>query len=235
MSFDPKDEEEELFSEVESKVNDDADKSAASEEEQEEEQTVEKASKAARKLEPIVLAHVLGPKYQPVKPRVIAKQLKLPSEQHKALKLAIKRLAKAGKVSYGAGHLVRPPQQSKVQAPKSRVQSQEIEISSRKSEVVDGSPSVRESKRDSKNIIIGTFRRTSRGFGFVRPKVAKRGDKSTDIYIAAGVTMDASDRDVVRVRLSRGKARGKGGMLRQAGEVVGIIEGGKPQVGGGEK
>src|SRR6478609_4783938 len=73
------------------------------------EAVVEKASQAARKLEPIVLAHVLGPKYQPVKPRVIAKQLELPSEQHKALKLAIKRLAKAGKVSYGAGHLVRAP------------------------------------------------------------------------------------------------------------------------------
>ena len=51
----------------------------------------EKASSAARKLEPIVLAHVTGAKYQPVKPRVIAKQLKLPSEQHQALKLAIKR------------------------------------------------------------------------------------------------------------------------------------------------
>src|SRR5687767_7171971 len=73
------------------------------------EEVTEKASKAARKLEPIVLAHVLDANYQPVKPRVIAKQLRLPGEQHKALKLAIRRLAKAGKVSYGAGHLVRPP------------------------------------------------------------------------------------------------------------------------------
>src|SRR6478672_2956893 len=84
-----------------------------------ESQPPEKASQAARKLEPIVLAHVLAPKYQPVKPRVIAKQLRLPSEQHKALKLAIRRLAKAGKLSYGAGHLVRAPQKSKVQGPKS--------------------------------------------------------------------------------------------------------------------
>src|SRR5689334_24574933 len=118
MSFDPTDEEE-LFPEVESKENGDADNSAADEEEQ----SVEKASKAARKLEPIVLAHVLGPKYQPVKPRVIAKQLKLPSEQHKALKLAIKRLAKAGKISYGAGKLVSAPQKGKVQGPKFEVQS----------------------------------------------------------------------------------------------------------------
>src|SRR5207247_1226325 len=144
----------------------------------------------------------------------------LASEQHKALKLAIKRLAKAGKVSYGAGHLVRAPNKSKVQGPKSKVESREIEIRGRKSAVSE-QPS---RNRDSKNVIIGTFRRTSKGFGFVRPKGAKRGDKSTDIYIAAGATMDASDRDVVRVRLSRSKARGKGGVLRQAGEIVEIIE-----------
>src|SRR6476659_5847639 len=102
MNSDTTDEdEEELFPEAN-------DKTEAVDETAGDEQIVEKASPAARKLEPIVLAHVLGPKYQPVKPRVIAKRLKLPSEQHKALKLAIKRLAKAGKLTYGAGHLVRP-------------------------------------------------------------------------------------------------------------------------------
>src|SRR5690348_922203 len=175
----------------------------------------EKASKAARKLEPIVLAHVLGPKYQPVKPRVIAKQLRLPSEQHKALKLAIRRLAKAGKISYGAGHLVSAPQKGKVQGPKSEVQSrgsgvrgQGSEVRGRKPEVSDG----QRLNRDSKNAVVGTFRRTSKGFGFVRPQGAKRGDRAGDIYIAAGATMDASDHDVVRVRLSRSQARGKGGV-----------------------
>src|SRR5947208_16223006 len=105
MSFDPTDEEEELFPEVASEADGDRREDSTPAAKQE---TVEKASKAARKLEPIVLAHVLRPNYQPVKPRVIAKQLDLPSEQHKALKLAIKRLAKAGKLTYGAGHLVRP-------------------------------------------------------------------------------------------------------------------------------
>src|SRR5262245_34094280 len=103
MSFDPEDDIEELFPEAESDENTEYDKRHGEKKHGEvvqrqsdaDEQVVEKASKAARKLEPIVLAHVLGPKYQPVKPRVIAKQLKLPSEQHKALKLAIKRLAKA--------------------------------------------------------------------------------------------------------------------------------------------
>src|SRR6478735_4525584 len=112
MSFDPNDDEE-LFPDTEAEIE-------TTEDSDEQEVVLEKASAAARKLEPLILAHVLGPKYQPVKPRVIAKQLKLPSEQHKALKLAIKRLAKAGKVSYGAGHLVRAPNKSKVQGPKSK-------------------------------------------------------------------------------------------------------------------
>src|SRR5947207_729793 len=111
MSFDPKDNKEELFPEIESDANDDEEDRP--EDEAETEEVVERASKAARKLEPIVLAHVLGPKYQPVKPRVIAKQLKLPSEQYKALKLAIRRLVKAGKLLYGSGHLVRRPQSGK--------------------------------------------------------------------------------------------------------------------------
>src|ERR1051325_161793 len=99
MTFDPEDDTEELFPEAATKDE------AETAEGGDEEPVAEKASQAARKLEPIVLAHVLASKYQPVKPRVIAKQLKLPSEQHKALKLAIRRLAKAGKVSDGAGHL----------------------------------------------------------------------------------------------------------------------------------
>ncbi|MEX2027697.1 MAG: hypothetical protein WEH44_10350, partial [Pirellulaceae bacterium] len=69
----------------------------------------ERASQTAKRLEPVVLAHVMAPKYQPVKPRVIAKQLDLPSEQHRALKLAIRSLVKDGKLAYGKGHQVRRP------------------------------------------------------------------------------------------------------------------------------
>src|SRR5215475_12924944 len=105
MNSDSEDDTEEIFPEL----ADTNDSPSDSDDDAQDRETVEKASKAARKLEPIVLAHVLRPNYQPVKPRVIAKQLNLPSEQHKALKLAIKRLAKAGKVVYGAGHLVRAP------------------------------------------------------------------------------------------------------------------------------
>ncbi|MDX1945967.1 MAG: ribonuclease R [Pirellulaceae bacterium] len=181
----------------------------------------EKASQAARKLEPIVLAHVLGPQYQPVKPRVIAKQLKLPSEQHKALKIAIRRLVKAGKLSFGSAHIVRPP---KGAATPPRAKEKDSRGNGEKT------PPPKPITRDElpsearKNIVTGTFRRTASGFGFVRPQGATRGDKSTDIYIAAQATLDAADRDLVRVRLSRKQARGRGGALRQAGEIVEIVE-----------
>jgi ribonuclease R len=224
MSFDPTDDNEELFPDIQSAAKDKDD----GEGDDEAEPVVEKASQAARKLEPIVLAHVLGPKYQPVKPRVIAKQLGLPSEQHRALKLAIRRLVKAGKLVFGSGHIVRPPPKAKAVESGRAKGKPEREGKALTSALSQGERESRSqsapSSRDSKNIVTGSFRRTSKGFGFVRPQGAKRGDKSGDIYIAAGATMDASDRDVVRVRLSRKQARGRGGMLRQAGEIVEIVE-----------
>src|SRR5262245_231584 len=214
MSFDP-----------ENAVNEEITEEVVESEEDTEEQQqteVEKASPAARKLEPVVLAHVLGPKYQPVKPRVIAKQLKLPSEQHKALKLAIRRLVKAGKLVYGPGHQVRGPrsrsQESGVKRQETPDRRQGTGDRRQRSDEAGRSP------RDAKNIVVGTFRRTSKGFGFVRPQGARRGDKEGDVYIAASSTMDAADRDLVRVRLSRNKARGRGGQLRLAGEIVEIVE-----------
>ena len=191
----------------------------------EEQAIVEKASKAARKLEPQILAHVLAPKYQPVKPRVIAKQLRLASDQHKALKLAIRRLVKAGKLVYGSGHIVRPPKKAESGKPKaeSRKPKSGEHIAHARFPLPE-SPAPSLQPRGSKFGVTGVFRRTASGFGFVRPQGATRGDRSGDIYIPARSTMDAADRDVVRVRLSRSHARGKGGQLRQAGEIVEILE-----------
>jgi ribonuclease R len=205
----------------------------------------EKASAAARKLEPIVLAHVLRPNYQPVKPRVIAKQLNLPTEQHRALKLAIRRLVKAGKLAYGDKHIVRPPGSAKPSdrqtkqtgrsqsAPEPPTSETDFELRAaakkagreprpygKRNHRSDPFPT----ERPDRNVVLGTFRRTSRGFGFVRPLGAGRGDKSGDIYIPAAATLDAADRDVVRVRLSSKRVRGKGGVPRVTGEIVGVVE-----------
>ena len=214
MSFDPTEDSEALFTNEETAAETTENEAAdEADEDTDGDEAPEKASPAARKLEPIILAHVLAPKYQPVKPRVIAKQLKLPSEQHKALKLAIRRLVKSGKLSFGSGHQVRPPQPAKQLKPRP----------SRDRDPLTPTRSQRE-RGQSKHIVTGTFRRTAAGFGFVRPQGATRGDKSSDVYIPARSTMDAADRDVVRVRLSKHQARGRKGELRQAGEIVEIVE-----------
>jgi ribonuclease R len=223
MSFDPEETEENdnQFKNSEFAA-DDVSKDDALAEDAGDDAVAERTSGAARKLEPIVLAHVLAPKYQPVKPRVIAKQLKLSSEQHKAIKLAIRRLVKRGKLSYGSGHLVRPPriQESGARNQGSRNRRQGTED---KQHTLTPALSQRE-RGHGKNIVTGTFRRTASGFGFVRPQGAKRGDKTSDVYIPARSTMDAADRDMVRVRLAKHHARGRKGELRQAGEIVEIVE-----------
>jgi ribonuclease R len=61
-----------------------------------------------KELQELVLRHVNSPNYQPVKPRVIAKQLDLPEDQHRELRKAIKKLVKKGKLAFGNQHLVLP-------------------------------------------------------------------------------------------------------------------------------
>src|SRR4051812_50095732 len=53
-----------------------------------------------------ILEHVNEPNYQPVKPAVIAKQLGLAGEATQELKRTIKRMVKAGELSWGPSHLV---------------------------------------------------------------------------------------------------------------------------------
>jgi ribonuclease R len=183
----------------------------------------ERASQTARKLEPVVLAHVLGPKYQPVKPRVIARQLDLPSEQHKALKLAIRRLVKDGKLAYGKGHQVRRPSVPDTNPKRQRGTEEARRAGSPSYEGGDGARTVPATPK--KGEILGTFRRASGGYGFVRPTGVKRGsDKSQDIFIPATRSKDAADGDIVRVRIGSGQGRSRRGEMRQAGEILEVVE-----------
>lgn len=175
-----------------------------------------KASAAARKLEPAVLAHVLRENYRPVKPKVIAKQMKLASDQERALKLAIRRLVKAGKLAFGSGHLVRPPLGVKPAAP--------VVESDYSDDGGDEQPRRKEQAAASAGLVTGTFRRAAKGFGFVRPRGTIRSmDRGQDIFIALRDSLDASNGDVVAVRLSRRRAQGRDGQIRRSGEIVKIL------------
>jgi ribonuclease R len=69
--------------------------------------------------------------------------------------------------------------------------------------------------------IVGVFRRSARGHGFVRPLDTPAGDKSQDIHIAATATLDAARGDTVRVRLSKTHDVRRPG---PAGEIVEIVK-----------
>ena len=183
----------------------------------------EKASPAARKLEPLVLAHVLREQYQPVKPRVIAKQMKLASEQHQALKIAIRRLVKQGKLSYGSGHIVRPP----------------VKSADKKPTVVTSSPTPRQEPREKsrpekksadkpveRGLVTGKFRRAAKGFGFVRPLgTARSAERAFDIFIPLKNTLDAASGDTVTVRVMRDRGnRDEKGQPKISGEITKIVE-----------
>ena len=68
--------------------------------------------------------------------------------------------------------------------------------------------------------VVGTFRRASGGYGFVRPESALPGDRSHDIHVSAAAALDAANGDTVRVRLAGGRDVRRPG---PAGEIVEVL------------
>jgi ribonuclease R len=83
------------------------------------------------------------------------------------------------------------------------------------------------SRPSTKGLIVGTFRRTSKGFGFVRP--GKSTDRSQDLFIPAGETRDASTGDEVAVQIVRKSHRpgvgGEGRIVRVLNRASGLFVG----------
>ena len=71
---------------------------------------------------------------------------------------------------------------------------------------------------DPKRAISGTFRRTSKGFGFVR--VSRESERSDDIFIPAKAALDASSGDQVVVKLTK-RPRTPG--MNAEGRVVQVV------------
>ena len=77
-------------------------------------------------------------------------------------------------------------------------------------------------KGNSANRIVGVFRRTDKGFGFVRPEGASAAaDRKDDIYVTSKDSLDAStgDKVVVRLRKKRDDRR-----PNPEGEIIEILE-----------
>jgi len=154
-------------------------------------------------LQQAVLAHVRRAEYQPVKPKVIAKQLGLDQEGTRELKRIIKKLVKRGELQWGPAHLVMPTRPSN---PAEVVQ-----------EKAKG-----KAKKTGPVPIAGTFRRMAGGHGYVRPdQTPREAGRTQDIYIAAAYAGDASSGDRVLVQLRKGSRRGDS---RIEGSIVEVLE-----------
>ena len=77
---------------------------------------------------------------------------------------------------------------------------------------------VHPAERSKSQQVTGVYRRTKRGFGFVRPSGSRR-DRADDIYISEKKSRDAASGDVVLVRV--GQSRGPQSKLR--GEIVEVV------------
>lgn len=149
--------------------------------------------------EDAILRYVNDAKYRPVKPAVMAKNLGVDGEDVQAFKRVVKKMVKAGKLAWGPSHLVFSPRRGQ--------------------ESGDGNQDDTESK--TSKYIVGTFRRTEGGYGFVRPEGTPAGaGRDADIFIPANGAGDAANGDIVRIRLS-GKV---GRMGKSEGRVIDIVE-----------
>ncbi|MGI9519588.1 MAG: ribonuclease R [Pirellulaceae bacterium] len=148
-----------------------------------------------------VLDHVNRDEYKPVKPRTIAKQLKLPEDDLRELKTVIKRLVKKGQLRYGPRHLV---------------------LKANEKPAKKKGAARRKTKH---NEVVGRFSRAAGGFGFVAvapdPKAGPDDLPPEDVYIPQRRTLDAASGDIVRVKLT---ARREGKRLKTSGRVIEIVE-----------
>ena len=151
-------------------------------------------------LEHRILELVLHGNYQPLKPKAIAKKLRL-QDREREVKQCIKRLIKKGQLMYGPKHLVMNPT---VVADKKKRKS--------KTKSVKGNL--------KSNEVVGVFRRNPGGYGFVTPLDSVATDRSDDIFVPRSKTVDASDRDTVKVRVSRRSGPGN----RKSGRIVEVIQ-----------
>lgn len=160
-----------------------------------------------------LLAFIDRPEYRPLKPRVIAKHLRLGEEDTIAMRRLIKRLIRSGDLIWGAKHLVQKPASTSSPTSASAVPP-----------AGDTKPRRQRLNADER---VGVYRRTSAGFGFVVPESANSGDRSGDVFIPPRANLSAMSGDLVRVRVSRqrdSERRRDSDRQRMSGRIVEVIE-----------
>ena len=142
-----------------------------------------------------ILKHVSRKEYKPVKPKILARQLKLADDQLRELKKTIKRLVKTGQLVWGSNHIV--------QKGADRPQGNEVIGTFRRASGGYGFVTPRVVEGDS----------------------PESRSEFVDVFIPARKTSDAADGDIVKVRVSRQKSErtGKNAELRLSGKILEVL------------
>lgn len=157
-------------------------------------------------MEAAVLEFIRQPGYRPLKPRQIAKKLKVADDDIQDFKRLVKQLVKRGILTYGEKHLVRLP-------------------GSPASPGAGGKSGADQRGGNKKSGITGVFRRTQSGFGFVRPLGAGlEHTREQDLFVAAEHAADASSGDTVLVRLLKENGKGRGKFRNPRAAIVEVLE-----------
>ncbi len=176
-----------------------------------------------------VLEFVTQSSYRPLKPKAIAKKIGLPTDQARDMRQVVKRMVIDGELAYGDKHLVRPGPNAPVAIGENGGEAGPVEEegdrrkkSAKRKQRASSETSPKPGS--SGNWIIGTFRRTSKGYGFVRrhhPPGSLSEQDGGDIYIPGALAGDTASGDVVAVEItSPGKEKGKG----PRGKIVKVLE-----------
>jgi ribonuclease R len=120
--------------------------------------------------------------YTPLKPKALARKLKVSDHDYPAFRKALKALAAEGRIELGRNHTVQSV--------------------------------------DPAGTVVGTFRRTKSGAGYVRPHATNGAVVGPDVFIREDRTLDASTGDEVVVKLLRKAGR----VTEPSGEIVRIEE-----------
>ncbi|MEN6449790.1 MAG: RNB domain-containing ribonuclease [Thermoguttaceae bacterium] len=168
-----------------------------------------------KSLEESILELVNSPGYRPIKPRVIAKQLKLPQDQAVDVRRAVKRLVREGRLAYAVSHLVTPPPGAAGPQPSPKLSKKQ-----RREPAASGAAAKKPRQAPTGNRVLGVFQRTQKGFGFVRVRNDDSTQQVKDIYIPAELTKDAATGDTVLVQVGRSRGRQPG----PRGEIIEIVE-----------
>lgn len=150
-------------------------------------------------LEQAILELVRRPGYQPIKPRVIAKRLGVAKDEADEIKKIVKRLVRQGQLAYGASHLVKAGPLAPPVA--------ETPVAS--AEAAEDLPETAQPKKRRTKQVVGVFRRTEGGYGFVRPQRIPGEEPMADVFIPARHTSDAATGDQVAVRLRKEREHGR--------------------------